>query len=102
MTSVHIHDDPSLFPQPRSFRPERWIENPKMKKYLIPFSRGSRQCAGMNLAYAELYLALAAIFAPARFQFKLSETDKSDAEVVHDFVNTSPKLDSKGIRVRVT
>ena len=101
MTSVHIHDDPTLFPEPQSFKPERWIKSPEMKKYLIAFSRGSRNCIGMHLAYAELYLALAALFAPGRFQFELFETDESDVKIVHDFVNTSARLDSKGIRVLV-
>ena len=97
MTAVHIHDDPTLFPEPLSFRPERWIESPEMRKYLFPFSRG----VGMNLAYAELYLSLAAVFAPGRFHFELFETDESDVRIVHDFANTSPRLDSKGIRVLV-
>lgn len=101
MTAVHTHDDPTLFPEPQSFRPERWIEASEMKKYLFPFSRGSRNCVGMNLAYAELYLALAAVFAPGRFHFELFETDESDVKIVHDFTNTSPRLDSKGIRVLV-
>ena len=101
MTSVHIHDDPTLFAEPQSFKPERWIDSPEMKRYLIPFSRGSRNCVGMNLAYAELYLVLATIFAPGRFHFELFETDESDVKVVHDFANTSPRLDSKGVRVLV-
>lgn len=101
MTSVHIHDEPSIFPEPRTFKPERWIEHPEKKKYMIPFTRGSRSCVGMNLAYAELYLALAGVFAPGRFHFELFETDISDVEIVHDFVNTSARLDSKGVRVLV-
>ena len=101
MTSVLFHDNPSLFPNPRTFNPERFITQPHLKKYLVPFSRGSRVCLGMNLAYAELYLTLAAIFAPGRFDFKFFETDLSDVETKHDFMNTSPRLDSKGIRVTV-
>ncbi|KAL8939846.1 MAG: hypothetical protein Q9216_003134 [Gyalolechia sp. 2 TL-2023] len=101
MTSVLIHDDPSLFPDPRIFKPERFLEHPELRHYLVPFSRGSRQCAGLNLAYAEFYLGLAAVWAPGRFAFELWETDVSDVETVHDFLNTSPRLDSKGIRVVV-
>ena len=44
---------------------------------------------------------LAAIFAPGRFNWELYETDITDVETKHDLVNTSPKLDSKGIRVVV-
>ena len=101
MTSVFFHNHPSFFPNPREFKPERFLEAPQLKKYLVPFSRGSRQCAGLNLAYAEFYLGLAAVFARGRFRWELYETDNSDVETVHDFLNTSPRLDSKGIRVTV-
>ena len=101
MTTILVHDNPTLFPNPRTFRPERFIEQPSLRKYLIPFSRGSRQCAGQNLAYCEFYLALAAVFAPGRFRLELFETDISDVETKHDFLNTCPRLDSKGIRVTI-
>ena len=101
MTTILLHDNPALFPNPRTFRPERFLEQPSLRKYLIPFSRGSRQCAGQNLAYCEFYLALAAVFAPGRFRLELFETDISDVETKHDFLNTSPRLDSKGIRVTI-
>ena len=101
MTSVLIHDDPSLFPDPRTFKPERFLENPWLKKYLVVFSRGTRQCAGLNLAYAELYLGLAAVFAPGRFRWELWETGLEDVETEHDFFGAYPRLGSKGIRVVV-
>lgn len=55
----------------------------------------------MNLAYAEMYHTVAAIFAPGRFQFELFETDSSDVETAHDWFNPFPKQDSKGIRLLV-
>jgi hypothetical protein len=51
------------------------------------------------LAHAEVYLALATVF--RRFEFELFETDVSDVELAHDFFLPSPKLDSKGVRVKV-
>ena len=54
-----------------------------------------------SLAYCELYLTLAAIFAPGRFKFELYDTDITDAETGHDFVNACQRVDSKGIRVKV-
>uniref|UniRef100_A0A0D2YE54 Trichodiene oxygenase n=1 Tax=Fusarium oxysporum (strain Fo5176) TaxID=660025 RepID=A0A0D2YE54_FUSOF len=44
---------------------------------------GSRQCIGMNLAYAELYLTVATIF--SRFDLELVGTTKRDVEIAHDF-----------------
>ena len=46
MTSAHIHFQPEFFPEPMKFRPERWIENPRLDKFLIAFSRGTRNCLG--------------------------------------------------------
>ena len=51
------------------------------------------------MAYAELYLALATVF--RRFAFELYETDVSDVQLAHDFFLPSPKLDSRGVRVKV-
>lgn len=51
-----------------------------------------------SLAYAELYLALATVF--RRFAFELHNTDITDIELAHDFFLPSPKLDSKGLRVK--
>lgn len=53
-----------------------------------------------SLAYVELHLALAMLF--RRFTFELHETDISDVEISHDFMVPQPKLDTKGVRVKVT
>ena len=48
----------------------------------------------------ELYLAIGTLF--RRFSFELYETDTSDVEMVHDFFLPMPRLDSRGVRVKVT
>lgn len=53
MTSHFIHLDPTVWPEPMKFIPERWIDGavgvPKgQKKYLVPFSKGSRGCLGIK------------------------------------------------------
>ena len=65
MTGILIHLNPSYFSNPLTFSPERWLPNPPahpLTKYLVPFTRGTRQCLGMNLAWAELYLTLGMMF----------------------------------------
>jgi hypothetical protein len=47
----------------------------------------------------EAYVALASVM--RRFSLQLYETDASDIEVAHDFFLPCPKLDSKGVRVKV-
>lgn len=105
MTSFIGHIDPTIFPAPQEFRPERWLQksDPEsiatMKKFFMPFGKGSRMCLGVNLADAELYLTLAAVF--RRFELRLFETTRADVDIAHDFVVAAPRLDSKGTRVMV-
>lgn len=70
------HFDEDVFPEAEEFRPSRWLgpdngtsgPNGDLDRYLVPFSKGSRQCGGLNLAYLEIYLALAAMI--VRFRIK--------------------------------
>lgn len=101
MTSIILHENPAIFPNPQEFDPNRWTEKGagRLDRYLVNFSKGTRSCLGISLAQAEIYLTLAAVF--RRFDFELFQTDRSDIDVAHDFFNPSPKLDSKGLRVLV-
>jgi hypothetical protein len=47
----------------------------------------------------EVYLGLAQVF--RRFRLELYETDRSDVIMLHEFFLPSPKLESKGVRVKV-
>ena len=38
--------NPTIFPEPHDFLPERWIDNPKLDKHLMTFSKGARMCVG--------------------------------------------------------
>lgn len=53
-----------------------------------------------SLAYAELYLALAAIV--RQFTLTLYETDYSDIECACDAFFPMPKQDTKGVRALIT
>ncbi|KAE9368851.1 cytochrome P450 [Stipitochalara longipes BDJ] len=93
----------SIFPEPSKFRPDRWLKDSKynrsLEKYLVNFGKGTRQCVGMNLAYAELYLTIARVF--RQYELELFETSVEDVKMAHDFFTPVPRLDSKGVRIRV-
>lgn len=120
MTSVLLHHDESIFPKSNEFLPERWLENPRLDKYLVAFSKGSRQCLGINLAYAEMRLCLFGIF--RRFGsselresglahegltkddigiLDLFETTIRDVEIVADGFIPLRAEGSKGVRIQV-
>ena len=47
MTHRFIHHNEQIFPEPLRFNPERWMQGEKSKqleKYLVTFTKGSRQC----------------------------------------------------------
>ena len=102
MSSMDLHQNARIFPDPSKWRPERWLEQGAMQrldKYFVPFSKGTRACLGINLAYAEIYVAIATVF--RKFDLELYRTTRDDIDVAHDFFNPSPRLDSKGLRVTV-
>lgn len=102
MTSIFMHDNPEVFPEPREFRPERWLEQKSrlhLARNFVAFSKGTRMCLGMHLAYAELHLTVATVF--EHYILELFETSREDIDMAHDFFDPSPKLDSKGLRVQI-
>ena len=102
MDTLHMHNDPAMFPEPRRFDPCRWMgpEKEQRQKQLFNFGRGTRQCVGMNLALAEIHMALATVFRNLGTKMQLYDTDRErDVDVKHDFFVTNPSLDSRGVRV---
>ncbi|KAJ9223542.1 hypothetical protein DTO271D3_1622 [Paecilomyces variotii] len=103
MTSVFMHHNEKIFPDSYSFVPERWLDPEQRKhleKYLVAFTKGSRQCIGMNLARAEMLIVMAKVF--RNINFKLFETTREDVTLAHELFLPFPKKESKGVRVLVT
>jgi cytochrome P450 len=76
-----LHHSSECYPEPFSFRPERWLLNDQSSTpyrgivsphaAFTPFSIGSRSCIGKGLAYVELTLTLAYIL--WSFDFEITE-----------------------------
>ncbi|KAI4281616.1 MAG: hypothetical protein L6R38_003557 [Xanthoria sp. 2 TBL-2021] len=103
MTTIFMHNDESIFTDHKAFKPERWLEKRedgrRLEKYLTSFGRGTRQCLGINLAYAELYMTIATIF--RRFELELFETDRATVEYARDYFNPFPENGCDGVKVLV-
>ncbi|KAL8814597.1 MAG: hypothetical protein Q9223_006192 [Gallowayella weberi] len=107
MTARLTQRHPDYFPDPDAFKPERWLGNPRLDKYLLSFSKGTRQCLGINLAYQEMYLVLASLFRKYNVaggsdkgpQLALYGTGDRDVEMVADIMVAAHADGSKGIRV---
>lgn len=64
---VALHRDENVFPDPDSFRPERWLDVDKetlekCEAQLIPFGYGGRICLGKALATMEIKLLVAHLY----------------------------------------
>lgn len=99
MTAMLTHQNEDISPEPYTFRPERWLEkNQRLDRYLVPFNRGTRSCLGTNLARAEMFLILAAVF--RRFDFDVSQVSRErDIDVRHDYILGAQARDSPGLIV---
>ncbi len=53
-----IHDDPSVFPDPERFDPQRYIGNKPSAFAWIPFGGGTRRCVGAAFANMEMDVVL--------------------------------------------
>lgn len=101
-SSYFIHRDPTIFPNPATFDPDRWLKSTDphaLDRYLVAFGRGTRNCVGKNLGQAELFLTLATVL--RRFDFDLYETAASDVTMERDWYVMQPKKDSLGVRAMV-
>ncbi|MEM6353163.1 MAG: cytochrome P450 [Cyanobacteria bacterium P01_D01_bin.14] len=66
-----IHQRSDLYPEPRQFRPERFLERQYAPHEYLPFGGGHRRCIGYALAMMELKLSVATLM--QRFELDLTQ-----------------------------
>jgi len=91
---IHLaHRDPTIYPEPDRFRPERFLETQPGTYTWIPFGGGVRRCLGAAFAQQEMAIVLRELVArrtirptdPAAerpFRRAITETPRRNAEVV--------------------
>src|SRR5271170_3517470 len=93
MQCYSIHRDPIIFPNPESFDPSRWIPKEKvteaMNEAFMPFSKGTRACLGINLAYMELKVTVATLI--KSFSVRVGDDMKRDDMDMRDHFLIFPK-----------
>ena len=65
-----IHQNPDLYPNPKQFRPERFLDRQYAPHEYLPFGGGHRRCIGSALAMMELKLSVATLL--QQFELTLS------------------------------
>ncbi|KAJ5205354.1 Cytochrome P450 [Penicillium cf. griseofulvum] len=62
-SSLYVHTNPAVFPEPEKFNPSRWDNpTPEMEKSVVPFSKGKRMCPGKQISIMELFIVQAYTF----------------------------------------
>ena len=71
MCPKFFHDDEAHFPDPLSYKPERWLADnaEELDRYWKPFGNGSRTCIGMNLGLEVVFRTVANTFSTWKTTF---------------------------------
>ncbi|KAH7136336.1 cytochrome P450 [Dactylonectria macrodidyma] len=112
MTAPIINRHPGWYEDPESFYPDRYLENPKLLRRHFTFSKGARQCLGMNLAYQELQTFTAGIFRKYGIYddtlmqqngptLELYDTKIEDVRMHADYVTPGLRPGSQGVRLKI-
>lgn len=69
---------------------------------VVAFSRGSRQCLGMHLGSAEIYIGIAGVFRRFGRRMKIVDTVKArDVDISHDFFTPMMEQNTTGIKLMI-
>ncbi|KAF2664973.1 cytochrome P450 [Microthyrium microscopicum] len=94
-----IHQNPEAFPDPGSFKPERWLapDISKLNKNFAPFGKGPMACMGIRLSQSSTYYTLARIFS----EFELRAVVDLEALKRDGTLEVYPNSRAKGLWVTV-
>ena len=81
--------DPAMFPEPDTFRPERFLEthDPRLLDFDLPFGFGRRICVGLHLARASLFITVSRILWAFDILPAVDETGREVLPDVNNFTN---------------
>lgn len=112
MAAPILNRNPDIYDRPDDLIPERYLENPKLLKYQMSFSKGTRQCIGINLAYQELQTFTAGLVRRYNLYdptlkvqngptLELYQTTKANIATYADFITTGAGYGTQGVRVKI-
>jgi cytochrome P450 len=86
-----LHKDPTVFPSPERFDPQRWLEDKgelERNRMFFAFSQGARGCIGKHLALAEMKILLREVYGEYR---TVLGKEKADMRFDDQVISSRPK-----------
>jgi len=80
------HHRPDLYPEPKQFKPERFLERQFSSYEYLPFGGGNRRCIGMAFALYEMKLVLATVMS----RYSLALSGSHDVKPVRRGITLAP------------
>jgi cytochrome P450 family 135 len=77
-----VHRRPDVYPEPHSFRPERFLDQPAGTYTWIPFGGGVRRCLGATFALFEMKTVLRVIAREAALRPARQESERIARRVI--------------------
>jgi unspecific monooxygenase len=90
-----LHQREDLYPQPKQFKPERFLERQFSPYEFMPFGAGVRRCLGEALAMFEMKLVLATVLS----RYKLALADHQPESLKRRGVTLGPARGVKMIMI---
>ena len=84
-----LHRDPGIYPDPDTFKPERWAEAAKrleMRRAFCPFLKGPRMCPGAEIAYRAMILVLVQVLSRFDIRDASGRMSEQDEYPFKDFI----------------
>jgi cytochrome P450 len=81
-----VNRDPEIYPAPRQFRPERFLEKPPGPYSWTPFGGGVRRCVGAAFAQLEMRVVLQTVFS----RLDLRAPDTTPERIGRRFITLAP------------
>ena len=104
LDSIHMHTSPTAFPDPTVFDPTRWTtpsERNRLDKYMVAFSKGTRICIGINLAWAELYMITSTVFSRFDIEMTAGTNFEDHVKFNKDLFFPQPRVDAGRMKVLI-
>ncbi|XP_014285807.2 cytochrome P450 6B1 [Halyomorpha halys] len=87
-----LHLDSNYFPDPKTYKPERFLEDKQHKFIYLPFSEGPRMCLGSRFFILEALILFAQIL--DKFELSLSKEMKLPLKYEPNTVFLTPKYNN--------